>query len=121
MSIAIFTFMLIFLYPRYASGEVDAVLFQATLIVMGLVDVLDGLRVVLLLTVPRCDRMDEAERARYASRADRLWMIGYALLFLARAWSWHGRAARRRPRSGSLLWLIYALFAMRAFPRVRAR
>ena len=33
-SIAIFTFMLIFLYPRFASGEVDALLFQATLIVM---------------------------------------------------------------------------------------
>ena len=27
-SIAIFTFMLIFLYPRFASGEIDALLFQ---------------------------------------------------------------------------------------------
>ena len=35
-SIAIFTFMLIFLYPRFASGEVNALLFQATLAVMGL-------------------------------------------------------------------------------------
>ena len=35
-SIAIFTFMLFFLYPRFASGEVNALLFQATLIVMGL-------------------------------------------------------------------------------------
>ena len=34
-SIAIFTFMLIFLYPRFASGEVNAWLFQATLVVMG--------------------------------------------------------------------------------------
>jgi hypothetical protein len=34
-SIAIFTFMLFFLYPRYKSGEVDAFLFQATLVVMG--------------------------------------------------------------------------------------
>ena len=34
-SIAIFTFMLIFLYPKFASGEVNALLFQATLAVMG--------------------------------------------------------------------------------------
>ena len=27
--------MLFFLYPRFASGEVDALLFQATLVVMG--------------------------------------------------------------------------------------
>ena len=30
-SIAIFTFLLFFLYPRFASGEVDALRFQATL------------------------------------------------------------------------------------------
>jgi hypothetical protein len=34
-SIAIFTFMLFFLYPRFARGEINALLFQATLIVMG--------------------------------------------------------------------------------------
>ena len=34
-SIAIFTFLLFFLYPRFASGEIDAWPYQATLIVMG--------------------------------------------------------------------------------------
>ena len=34
-SIAIFTFTLVFLYPRFASGEIDGLLFQATLVVMG--------------------------------------------------------------------------------------
>jgi len=34
-SIAIFTFMLVFLYPRVASGQINALLFQATLVVMG--------------------------------------------------------------------------------------
>jgi hypothetical protein len=34
-SIAIFTFMLIFLYPRFESGEINALLFQAALVVMG--------------------------------------------------------------------------------------
>ena len=34
-SIAIFTFTMFFLYPRFVSGEVNALLFQATLVVMG--------------------------------------------------------------------------------------
>jgi len=34
-SIAIFTFMLIFLYPRFASGEINSALFQVTLGVIG--------------------------------------------------------------------------------------
>jgi hypothetical protein len=35
-SIAIFTFMLFFLYPRFARGEINDLLFQATLVVMGM-------------------------------------------------------------------------------------
>ncbi|MGZ3319232.1 MAG: hypothetical protein ACXU95_18325, partial [Isosphaeraceae bacterium] len=34
-SSAIFTFMLVFLYPRVASGQVNALVFQVTLVVMG--------------------------------------------------------------------------------------
>jgi len=34
-SIAIFTFMLFFLYPRFKSGEIHPVLFQVTLVVMA--------------------------------------------------------------------------------------
>lgn len=35
-SIAIFTFLLFFLYPRFSSNEIDPILFQVTLIVIGL-------------------------------------------------------------------------------------
>jgi hypothetical protein len=34
-SIAIFTFMLFFMYPRFVNGEINALLFQTTLVVMG--------------------------------------------------------------------------------------
>ena len=34
-NIAIFTFMLFFLYPRFESGRINPVLFQITLIAMG--------------------------------------------------------------------------------------
>ena len=67
-SIAIFTFMLIFLYPRYASGDVNAVLFQATLLVMG------GATFSLMFASFQYygsslgSRMEDAERARFARR-----------------------------------------------------
>src|SRR5688500_6159155 len=35
-NIAIFTFMLFFLYPRFESGRINPLLFQATLIAMGI-------------------------------------------------------------------------------------
>ncbi len=41
-SIAIFTFVLIFLYPRFASGEVNAVLFHAALVVLGVATISFG-------------------------------------------------------------------------------
>jgi len=34
-NIAIFTFMLFFLYPRFENGKINPLLFQSTLIVMG--------------------------------------------------------------------------------------
>jgi hypothetical protein len=34
-NIAIFTFLLFFLYPRFESGRINPLLFQATLIAMG--------------------------------------------------------------------------------------
>ena len=34
-SIAIFTFMLFFIYPKSRGGEIDPLLFEATLVVMG--------------------------------------------------------------------------------------
>ena len=34
-SIAIFTFLLFFLFPRFTTGEIDPILFQVTLTVIG--------------------------------------------------------------------------------------
>ena len=50
-NIAIFTFMLFFLYPRFESGRINPVLFQATLIAMGGRDLLTCFRDVALLPV----------------------------------------------------------------------
>src|SRR5689334_11938695 len=52
-SIAIFTFLLFFLYPRYSSGEISPVLFQLTLAVI--VSVIFSLVISLLCKHPYFD------------------------------------------------------------------
>ena len=68
-SIAIFTFMLIFLYPRFASGEVNALLFQATLAVMGLATFSFVFASFFYYGSSLVGRIDDAERARYSRRS----------------------------------------------------
>lgn len=118
-SIAIFTFMLFFMYPRYVSGEINALLFQAALIVMSVATFSFVFASFYYYCSSVGDRIDAAERALYSRRADRCWLVGYTLLFLdpslilltirlfvvASAWF--------------ALWLVYVLFVIRYFPRVQ--
>ena len=62
-SITIFTFLLFFLYPRFASGEVNALRFQATLIVMGVVTFSFAFASFYYYGASIGGRIDDAERA----------------------------------------------------------
>ena len=81
-SVAIFTFLLFFLYPRYLSGEVNGILFQFTLAII--VSVIFSLvhsatyyyGTVLTLSLPR----DQA--ATIFGKAEAFWLVGYSLLLL---------------------------------------
>ena len=83
-SIAIFTFLLFFLYPRYLSGEINAILFQFTLAII--VSVIFSLVIsalyyygtVLTMSLP-------PEKVRVATifgKAEAFWLVGYSLLLL---------------------------------------
>jgi hypothetical protein len=118
-SITIFTFMLFFLYPRYASGEVSALLFQATLLVMGVATFSFVFASLHYYGASLASRMDDADRALYARRGDRFWLLGYTLLFLAPSMILF---TVRLFAVGSVwfaLWLVYLLFVARFFPRVQ--
>ena len=82
-SIAIFTFMLIFLYPRFVSGEINPVLFQTTLGVMAVATFSFVFASFYYYCSSLGSRIDDAERALYSQRGDRFWLLGYTLLFLA--------------------------------------
>ena len=117
-SIAIFTFVLIFLYPRFASGEVDALLFQATLIVMGVATFSFAFASFYYYGSSLGDRIDDAERARYSHRGDRFWLLGYILLFLDPSLILLSVRLVVIASAWFALWLVYALFVIRHFSRV---
>ena len=118
-SIAIFTFMLIFLYPRFASGEVSALLFQATLVVMGVATFSFVFASLHYYGSSLGGRIDDAERARYSRRGDRFWLLGYTLLFLDPSLILFSVGLVVVGSIWLALWLMYVLFVTRYFPRVQ--
>jgi len=118
-SIAIFTFMLIFLYPKFASGEVDPLMFQVTLVVMGVATFSFMFASFFYYGSSLGGRIDEAERALYSRRGDRFWLVGYTLLFLDPSLILFTVRLRAVGVTWLALWLVYMLFVIRFFPRVQ--
>jgi len=92
-SIAIFTFVLFFLYPRFASGQVN---YASSL----------------------GSRIDNTERTLYSRRGDRFWLLGYVLLFLAPSLILFSVGLLAVGVVWFLLWLTYVIFLIRFFPSV---
>ena len=118
-SIAIFTFILFFLYPRFANGEVNALLFQATLTVMGVATFSFVFASFYYYCSSLGSRIDDVERALCFRRGDRFWLLGCVLLFLAPTWILVTITLLAVAAVWFALWLVYVLFAIRLFPRVQ--
>ena len=116
-SIAIFTFMMIFLYPRFASGEVNHLLFQVTLAVMGVATFSFVFASFYYYGSSLSGRIDDAERARYSRRGDRFWLLGCTLLFVDPSLILFSVGLLVVGSAWFALWLVYVLFVIRYFPR----
>ena len=118
-SIAIFTFLLFFLYPRFVSGDVEALPYQATLIVMGVATFSFAFASFYYYGASLGGRIDESLRAQYARRGDRFWLLGCVLLFLAPSMVLFTVKLLAVASFWFALWLLYVLFVIRNFPRVQ--
>jgi hypothetical protein len=118
-SIAIFTFMLVFLFPRYETGDIDGLLFQSALVVMGLATFSSVLASVNYYGAMLSDRFDATTRTRYARRGDLLWSVGYSLLFLAPVLILFAVGLLLVGAVWLALWVAYMLFALRNFSNLR--
>ena len=118
-SIAIFTFLLFFLYPRFVSGDVDAWAYQATLIVMGLATFSFAFASFYYYGASLGGRIDDAARNQYSRRGDRIWLLGCVLLFFAPSLILFTVRLLAVAAVWFALWLVYVLFVIRHFPRVQ--
>ena len=118
--IAIFTFLLFFLYPRFASGQVDALRFQATLIVIGMATFSFAFASLYYYGASLGRWIDPPERAKYSSRGDRFWLLGSVQLFLAPSLILFTVRLLAVASVWFALWLVYVLFVIRYFPRVQS-
>ena len=118
-SIAIFTFLLFFLYPRFVSGDVDVLPFQATLIVMGVATFSFAFASFYYYGAWLGGRIDDAGRTRYSRQGDRFWLLGCILLFLAPSLILFTVRLFAVASVWFALWLVYVLFVIRNFHRVQ--
>lgn len=119
-SIAIFTFMLFFLYPRFKGGEVNPILFQATLAVMGVATF--SLVFASLSYYRACaDPGEVARTAAWSRQGNRYWLLGYTLLFLAPSLILLAIGLLGVGLVWFALWLVYLISVLRFFPGILAR
>jgi hypothetical protein len=118
--IAIFTFLLFFLYPRFVSGDVDALPYQATLIVMGVATFSFAFASFFYYGASLGFRIDDSTRSHFSRRGDRLWLLGCVALFLAPSMILYTVGLFAVALPWFALWLSYVIFVFRNFPRVQA-
>jgi hypothetical protein len=116
-NIAIFTFMLFFLYPRFESGRINPVLFQATLIAMGVATFSLVFATLHYYWCSLGGRMSDSERTLLARRADRFWLLGYTTMFLAPCLVLFLLRLRIVAFVWLAFWLLYVFFVVRSFPK----
>ena len=117
-NIAIFTFMLFFLYPRFESGKINSLLFQCTLIVMGVAAFSFVFAALHYYRSSLGGRISEVDRTLYSRRGDRFWLLGYTMMFLAPSLVLFLIGLLTVASVWLALWLIYVLFVVRYFPKV---
>ena len=118
-NIAIFTFMLFFLYPRFETGRINPVLFQVTLIAMGIAAFS---LVFATLHYYRCSLgagINDTDKALHARRADRFWLLGYTTMFLSPSLVLLLVRLHIVASIWLAFWLLYLFFVIRYFPRIQ--
>jgi hypothetical protein len=82
-NVAIFTFMLFFLYPRFENGTINPLLFQTTLAAVGIATFSLVFAALEYYRSSLGRLPNEAEQALHARRGDRFWLLGFTVMFLA--------------------------------------
>ncbi len=79
---AIFTFTLVFLYPRFSTGAIDPTLFQISLAVIGLAIFSFVFSMISYYIQTLALTLGIAQPEKYGQRGESLWLIAFSLLLL---------------------------------------
>src|SRR2546422_1786299 len=112
-SMAIFTFLLFFLYPRFSTGQIDPVLFQVTLGLIVFTIFAFGFSGLYFYGLVGISKLSNAKRQLYFRRANLFFVLGLlfavaepALILFTVGLTLLGLAAL-------ILWLLYTYFIVR--------
>ena len=119
-SITVFTFSMVFLYPKYLTGDVDSTLFQVTLLVMAVATFAFVLASFHYYGSSLGAQVADATRARYARRGNRLWLLGYSLLFLEPSLVLFTVGLPLVASAWLAIWLVSAVLVIRNIEIVRS-
>ena len=111
--------MLFFLYPKFESGRINPLLFQATLVAMGIATFSLVFATLHYYWCSLAGRMTDAERTVQARRADRFWLLGYTTMFLAPSLFLFLIGLRAVASVWLGFWLVYLFFVALHFPKIQ--
>jgi hypothetical protein len=111
-TIAVFTFLLFFLYPRYASGQIDPVLFQITLTSVVLTILSFSLCVLFCYRIGVL-KMSITEKRASMRSGTLFWLIGTLLLVLEPSLILFTIGLTAVGYVALAAWLLYTFFTLR--------
>ena len=111
-TIAVFSFILFFLYPRYAFGQIDPILFQFTLAAIVMTILSFSLCILFCYRIGVL-RMSAAEKRASMQTGTLFWLIGTLLLVLEPALILFTIGLSAVGVLALLAWLVYILFTLR--------
>jgi hypothetical protein len=118
-NIAIFSFMMFFLYPRFEKGSINPYLFQCTLAAMAVSTFSLVLASILYYRSSVGRGMTDPERMRNTRQADGFWLVGYSVMFLGPCLVLFLVHLRVVALFWLALWLAYVLSVIGIFRQVR--
>jgi len=119
-SIAIFTFLFGFFYPRYASGEINPVLFQIALAVIGFAIFSFVLAGIYYYELTLSQSLSRTKQEMIRRRADTLWVGGFGLLLLDPSLMLFTVGLMVVAVLWLVLWISYLIFSINVFRQTQS-
>ena len=118
-TIAVFTFLLFFLYPRYSSGQIDPILFQITLTTVVLTILSFSLCILFCYRIGVL-KMGIVEKRASMRMGTLFWVVGTLFLVLEPALILFTIGLQVVGVVALVAWLLYTFFTLRDARRYQA-